>query len=338
VPATANSEYQRAVSALEGEGIPLTSGQKTGTNWVKSTERSLAEVPIGGRPIQNAFEDQARAYQAALLRQTGLDSGDNMITREVLDKAKNNLSQRYADALRDKSLDLSDDAFVNNLATIEAKHAQMLPFEQKQQVRQIIDDFLEKAGELKASGRGLTGEEYQRLRSTLGTKATGTQNTYISGLYGDLKGALDDLFAQTAGPDKFAIDKQYARLKQLQTVFERSGGPAASEGFVSPVAVAREAAGAPGGTDWQDFTRAAAAVLPDRMSNSGTAQRNMILNALAGGGALVQPIPTAATLGASNLLARQLAKGATLPDRESLAQALLRAGYPASLATLQQEK
>jgi hypothetical protein len=74
------------------------------------------------------------------------------------------------------------------------------------------------------------------------------------------------------------------------------------------------------------------------MSNSGTAQRNMILNALAGGGALVQPIPTAATLGASNLLARQLAKGATLPDRESLAQALLRAGYPASLATLQQEK
>jgi hypothetical protein len=337
VAATPNSEYQQAVSALEREGIPLTTGQKSGTNWIKSTERTLADIPIGGRPIQNAYEDQARAYQAMLLRQAGLDSGDNMITREVLDKARANLGERYATALRDKSLDLSDDAFVGNLAAIESKHSQMLPFEQKQQVRQIIDDFLEKAAELKQSGRGLTGEEYQRLRSTLGTKATGTQNSYISGLYGDLKGALDDLFAQTAGPDKFAIDKQYARLKQLQTVFERSGGPAASEGFISPIAVAKEAAGAPGGTDWQDLTRAAAAVLPDRLGNSGTAPRSWILNALAGGGALVSPVKTAAGLGATNLLSRQLARGAELPNGQALAEALRRAGYPASLATLQQQ-
>lgn len=331
------SEYQQAVTALEKEGIPLTTGQKSGTNWVKSTERTLAEVPLGGRPIQNAYEDQARAYQAALLRQTGLDTGDTMITREVLDKAKSSLSDRYAAALRDKSLDLSDDAFMGNLAAIESKHSQMLPFEQKQQVRQIIDDFLDKAAELKASGRGLTGEEYQRLRSTLGTKATGTQNSYISGLYGDLKGALDDLFAQTAGPEKFSIDKQYARLKQLQTVFERSSGPAASEGFISPVAVAREASGAPGGVDWQDFTRAGAAVLPDRLGNSGTAQRSWILNALTGGGALVQPGPTALGIGTANILARQLANGKPLPNQQALADALRKAAYPASLATLQQQ-
>jgi hypothetical protein len=336
-PATPASEYQQAVAALKNEGIPLTTGQQSGTNWVKSTERGLAEVPIGGRPIQNAFEDQARSYQAALLRRAGLDTGDNMITREVLDKAKNNLGQRYADALKNQSLDMSDDAFITNLAGIEAKHSEMLPFEQKQQVKQIINDFLDKAATLKSEGKGLSGEDYQRLRSTLGAKGRGTQNSYVAGLYDDLKSAVDDLFSRTAGPAKFDIDKQYARLKQLQAVYERSGGPAASEGFVSPAQVAREAAGAPGGTDWQDFTRSAAAVLPDRLGNSGTAQRNMVLNALAGGGALVQPLPTAATIGAANLLSRGLASGKTLPDKQALIDALRRGAYPAAIAGMQQQ-
>jgi hypothetical protein len=248
------------------------------------------------------------------------------------------LGQRYADALKDKSLNMSDDAFLDNLAAIEAKHSEMLPFEQKQQVKQIINDFLDKAAKLKSEGEGLSGEDYQRLRSTLGSKASGTQNSYIAGLYSDLKGAVDDLFSRTAGPEKFDIDKQYARLKQLQTIFERSGGPAASEGFISPVAVAREAAGAPGGVDWQDFTRSAAAVLPDRVGNSGTASRNMVMNALAGGGAIAQPIPTALTLGGSNLLARQLAKGAELPSQKAIADALRRAGYPAVIAASQQQQ
>lgn len=337
VPETPQSEYQKAVSALQDQGIPLTTGQQSGTNWVKATERGLAEVPLGGKPIQNAFENQARAYQAALLKQAGNETGDNMITRETLDRTKQALSQRYADALKDKSLNLSDDNFVNNLADIEAKHTQMLPFEQKQQVKQIINDFLDKAATLKSEGKGLSGEDYQRLRSTLGQKAGGTSNSYISGLYDDLKGAVDDLFAQTAGPEKFNIDKQYARLKQLQSIYERTGGPAASEGFISPIQVAREASGAPGGADWQDFTRAAAAVLPDRLGNSGTAQRNMVLNALAGGGAITHPIPTAIGMGASNLLARGLASGKQLPDQQMIANALLKAGYPASIAAMQQQ-
>jgi hypothetical protein len=266
-----------------------------------------------------------------------------MITRDVLAKAKSSLGDKYAAALKDKSLDLSDDPFITELATIEAKHSEMLPFEQKQNVKQIINDFLDKAATLKQQGEGLSGEDYQRLRSTLGTKAKGTQNTYISGLYDDLKGSLDDLFSRTAGPDKFNIDKQYARLKQLQTIYERSGGPAASEGFISPVAVAREASGAPGGIDWQDFTRSAAAVLPDRMGNSGTAQRNLVLKALSGPaaiGAYLHPGMAAgagAGLLATRGAAKALASGALPPTQEELARALLKAGIPASLAALPQQ-
>lgn len=333
-PPTPQSEYQNAVNALQQENIPLTTGQRTGTNWIKSTERSLAEVPLGGRPIQNAFQDQARAYQAALLRQAGNEAGDNMITRETLDNTRASLGQKYAAALGGKTLDLADPGFSTAINSVESQNQRLLPTMRKSEVSQIVDDFKAQI----AANPNMSGEDYQLLRSQLGKKANATKNEYISGLYDDLKKSLDNQFEKAAGSDKFEVDKQYARMRQLQNIYERSGGPAASEGFISPIQAAREAAGAPGGTDWQDFTRAASIVLPDRLGQSGTAPRQMVLNALTGGGALMHPLATAATLGSTNLLSRGLAAGIMPPNQEQLAQALLRAGYPASIAALQQQQ
>jgi hypothetical protein len=301
-------EYTDAVQTLQRAKIPLTQGQRSGTNWVKSTERTLSEVPFSGKPLQGAFERQQRTYQRELLKQAGNQQGDTMVTRQTLENTASDLGKEYTRALAGKSVTISDDAFLDDLAAIEAKHTQFVDDPSKLRVKQIVNSFLDQASKEDA----VTGEWYQAQRSLFAKRAM--KNSEVADLYGDLKGLLDDAFTRAAGNVKGGLDARYARYKQLLTLFERNGGPAASEGFISPVAVAREAAGAPGGKSWQDFTRAAATVLPDRLGNSGTAQRNFVLG-LAGGtvpAAMIEPASALATMaglagarGGAALLARQ---------------------------------
>jgi hypothetical protein len=63
----------------------------------------------------------------------------------------------------------------------------------------------------------------------------------------------------------------------------------------------------------------------------------MIMNMLMGGGAITHPGATALGVGTANLLARGLASGKQLPSSQTMAQALIKAGYPASIAALQQQ-
>lgn len=301
-------EYTTAVKQLERAKIPLTQGQRSGTNWVKSTERTLSEVPFSGKPLQGVFEKQQQAYQKELLKLAGNQRGDQMITRQALENTGNDLSREYTKALAGKAVNIADDNFLDDLARIEAKHSQFVDDPSKLKVKQIVNSFLDEA----AKKDTVTGEWYQAQRSLFAKRAM--KNTDVADLFGDLKTLLDDAFTRAAGNVKGGLDSQYARYKQLLTIYERSGGPAASEGFISPVAVAREAAGAPGGKTWQDFTRAAATVMPDRLGNSGTAQRNFILG-LAGGSvpaALIEPATgllslggVGAARGTASLLARQ---------------------------------
>lgn len=288
-------EYIKAVDTLRQAKIPLTKGQRSGTNWVKTTERTLSEVPFSGKPLQGVFENQQQAYQKRLLEMAGNVRGDKMVTRQTLENTAEDLSEAYAKALGNKSVSIADDDFLTQLGAIESKHSQFVDDPSKLKVKQIVNSFLDQA-----SKEGtVTGEWYQAQRSLFAKRSQKT--TDVADLYGDLKVLLDDAFKRSAGDVKGGLDSRYARFKQLQSIFERSGGPAASEGFVSPVAVAREAAGAPGGKEWQDFTRAAAAVLPDRLGNSGTAQRNFILG-LAGGSipaAMIEPTTAAFTLGSA---------------------------------------
>lgn len=305
------AQYKKAVSILDKEGIALSKGQRSGTNAVRMTETTLADLPIIGKPLQNLADKTRIDYQKALLKKAGNESGDTMITRESLENTANALSKRYAAALKDKAVSISDDEFLNELAGIEAKHSDIVDAGTAAKVKQIVDAFLTKA----TKEPTYTGEKYQAQRSLFASRSDGSGP--IPKLYGDLKIALDNAFHRAAG-DKGTLDAQWARYKQLEAIEKRSGGAMASEGFISPVQVAREAKKVKGDNDWKDFTRAAATVLPDRVANSGTAQRSVITNAatgnagklIAGGAAFgYEPFIAGASMlgarGASSYLARQ---------------------------------
>lgn len=305
------SEYQRAVGLLDDAGVPLSSGQRSGANWLKATENTLADVPWGGKPLQTLQEGQRRAYQRALLQRVGLDDGSDMITRETLEKAADNLSDQYAKALGGKRVSIADDAFISDLAELEAAHTSFVDTPMKGRIKSVVDQFIEKA----TKEPEVSGEWYQAQRSLFAKRSRGSGE--LAGLYGDLKTVLDDAFRRAAGDAKQGLDAQWAQLSQLKEILKANGGALSSEGFISPVQLARKAAQKPGGSEWKDLTRAAAAVLPDRMGNSGTAQRNMLLGLLGGGGIAMDP----ASLIYGPMMARTFSKAAAsgqIPNVTSL--------------------
>ena len=310
------AQYRKAVNVLDKYGVELTKGQRSGSDATKMTETTLAQVPVIGSPLQKLFDQTRQSYQKVLLKLAGNENGDAMITPESLKNTGDALSRKYSSALANKSVSISDDAFLNDLATVEARHTDLVDQHTASKVKQIVTAFLEKASKEGA----YSGEKYQAQRSLFAKRAAG--NSEQAQLYGDLKTILDDAFHRAAGANVTGkINSQWAQYKLLQEIFDSNGGPLMSEGFISPVQVARRASGSAGSQEWKDFTRAAAAVIPDRLANSGTAQRQMVLNAAKGGtlggigtaGLVTHPIATALSMGgaraASSYLAKQPGQG-----------------------------
>jgi hypothetical protein len=294
------SQYQKSVQILDDAGVELSKGQRSGVDATRAIETTLEKLPVMGRPLQNLADKTRLSFQKKLLQLAGNESGDALVTRESLERTGNALSKRYAQALKDKKVSIADDNFLDDLAALEAKHTDLVDSKTANKVRDIIGKFLEKA----TDEPYFTGEKYQAQRSLFARRAKGQAET--ADLYADLKNSLDAAFRRAAG-DKGKLDSQFAQYKQLEDLYNRTGGATTSEGFVSPVGIARAASGKPGSTEWKDFTRAAATVLPDRLPQSGTAQRQLITNIATGNMAAVAPAwmyldPVSASIAGGSML------------------------------------
>lgn len=301
VAGRSSDPYKKAVSILENKGVPLTTGQKSGANWAKSAENTLSEVPYGGKPLQSMFESQRKDFQRKLFQMIGVDDAD-MLTAENLKKASDKLSDDYVRALEGKHIDLGADDFLDDIAGIESTHTRFLDDPTKAKVRRVVSEFLDEA----TKDPMKDGKWYQAQRSIFAKRAM--KNSDLADLYDDLKHALDREFARAAGSVKGDVDKRFAQYAQLRDLYQRmAGGSEGAEGFIPVNQLARIASKSPGSQEWKEFTRAAATVLPDRMGNSGTAQRNALLGLL-GMGAF-EPTSMIAGPLVARQINNQLAKG-----------------------------
>lgn len=316
----ASDVYQRQVKVLEDAGIPLTGGQKSGQNWVKTAEGTLAAAPFTGTPLQRAAENQQRAYQKKLFDLIGVKNipDDGMLTKEAIEETSRQLSEQYANALKDKMVNISDDEFLEGLAAFEQRFKNFAGEELTKPAKTIVDDLLDEA----VNKGAITGDTYQKIRSQFARRAKGTSPT--AEVYDEAKKLLDDAFARAAGKEvKGNLDARYAQFAQLRNYFDSvKGGAAGAEGYIAPGTLARMAGKNPGSKEWREFTRAAASVIPQRLGDSGTAQRSYIMRALenplvaVGGLGYIDPsFAGGALLGRG--MSSQLAKG-RYPDIEGL--------------------
>lgn len=329
----------RAVSVLDDAGVPMTTGQRTGSASVKNLETTLANTFLGGK-VGGTLERGRKAVQSTLMSMAGFSDDAakaGVITREAIDQAQDRFTQRYAEALGGKVVNLGTDDVLSKLAELEKAQQTFLPFQQRAGVTQAVDDFIDQA----MSGP-ISGEKYQSIRRALNAKISSLGNDQQASVLRGLKSVLDDAFANAASPEvaaaKRTIDLEYGRFATLRDVFSRNGGEGASQGML-PLASTARAASQRGAYDpaFEEMARSASAVMGQGGPNSGTASRwlNAILGGGAGAGAFVNPMAAAATLGVPFAASQALGRGVT---GQALESALPRLGLIGAGAAVPVEK
>jgi hypothetical protein len=279
-----SSPYQAAVRVLDKAKVALTSGQREGANWIKAFEETLADVPIGGKPLQRVFENQNAKVQFRLWELSGLPKAkiadDGLLTKKNIDSAREVFSRRYRDAIGDRKINLADDAFLNDLGEIEAKYLQSGDVTAEGMITRLVNKLLDDA-----QGGPKTGDWYQARRSFYGAFEKANKSDVRGQVYGDLKGALDAAFARAAGGDTTRqINREYANFMRLKSLYDRmAGGAQGAEGLVPLSQLAREGRKGKSTQEFQELAEAATQVITPRLGNSGTAQRSAMLGLLGGG-------------------------------------------------------
>lgn len=309
--------YQRAVQLLKDEADirTLTTGQATGSAPLKSAEATLSETFLGGS-IGQRIGDNRQKFQGRLMEMAGFDAEDvsaGNVSAEAIDRAQQAFSRRYSDLVDGKTVRFDSESFIDRLAETQGRNTQLLPFQQKRQVTEIVDQVFDEV-----TDGPMTGAKYQRIRSDLAQLAQNNANRpQIAQLYTEIKRALDDEFAEATGTvaKRSEIDKEYNRFVKIRDTFEGSGSVQAASGDLPIAMLLRRSAKRGKGTDraFTDLVRAGQAVMGDSVANSGTASRLLNLTQLMGTGAASVADPTSgiASVGLPFALNQALSRGIT---------------------------
>jgi hypothetical protein len=311
---TGNRQFQRYAQKLEDEvGIRLTTGQKTGSEAVRSVESTVGGTLTGGR-IARQIDENRRKFQGKLMRMAGFtrnDAVDGLVTADAINNATARFAKQYTKLLKGRTVSLDSDDFIDRIGDVQAKNLSMLPFEQKRQLTQIVDELFDDVTQGPVSAT-----RYNEIRSNLGNlERSFASKPYIARLYRELKHAIDDEVADqlNLGLRKRVVDRQYNRFTKIRDTFESSASIDTARGDLPLAMLLRRAQKRGKGADaeFTDLVRAGQAVLGDPMPNSGTPTR--LINAALLGGATFDPTGASAAtiLGLPFLGAQALSRGFT---------------------------
>jgi hypothetical protein len=285
---TDSPAYQKALEVLRDKvGITrLTTGQQTGSRPIKSLETTFSET-VFGSPIGTTMDQARKQVQSKLLRMAGFADDDiarGEVTQGAIDAAAERFSSRYNKILGGRVVNLEDDDFLDAVGLVESRHMQMMPFQQKRQITDIVSQFLDIAID-----GPMSGQKYQQIRSELNRIAAAqASRPAMQSLYRDLKHALDDAFASQAGISgaKRHLDTMYNRFAKIRDTYQASGAIATSGGDLPLASLLRKASqrGKRADPEFVEIVRAAQTVLGDPTPNSATASRLANLAFLGEGG------------------------------------------------------
>lgn len=306
-------ERQRAITALQGEGVPLTAGQQTGSRGLQ-----FAESELGGGRAASIIDDQARAFTEAATSRAGMQG--SLATPDAMAANAQRLGQGFQN-ISARNAVRADPQFGNDMGRVLREYDRVLPTAQREVVNNMADDILAITS---SNGGSIPGEVYQATRSRLGRMAQSARNSdpeYANALRG-LRNTLDDAMARSVSPDDAAewarLRSEYGNMKVLEKA-ATGAGESAAMGTISPAKLrqaattGRQSGYARGTGDFDELARSGQAVMSP-LPNSGTAGRiraqNLGAPLLAGGGALAGGLPGMV----AGLLAPQVA-GAALMSR-----------------------
>lgn len=348
-----SAERAAAVGALEGEGVQLTAGQRTGSKPLQYLESSLGDVTGAGTAAVERGKEQ---FTRAALRRAGIDA--ERATPEVIDQAFTRIGNEF-DRLAARNTIAPDARMNTELRSAIADYDNIVAPPNR---APIIRNFEEEIAQHVTANNGtIPGTAYQSMRSRLEAAARGAPYEVANTLR-DMKSALDDAMqrsmAAARSPDLGAwqrVRREYRNIIPLERAATSAGADTAT-GLISPsqlrtAVVSQGRRGyARGHGDFADLVRSGEAVMKP-LPQSGTAPRAYMLSLPASlgtlGAGLVTGNPMLAGAGAFGALAPPIA-GRALMSRPAQAylgnQALPQAAFsfpnvaPPSIAALEYQR
>lgn len=271
-PFQASPERTAAVRVLESEGVPLTAGQKTGSDWLRYQESML-----GGSTARQVADDQGRAFTDAAMRKAG---GSGLADEGSLRALQSRLTKGFEDLSARNTLK-ADGPLLHDMVGTLREYNKVLAPEQKKIFGNIVSDIGER---IKAGGGSMSGADYQSIRSRLGKRAfnaSGADNE-LADAYRGIRNALDSAMERSIIPQDAGqwaqLRRQYGNSKVLMNA-AKGAGEDAGIGIISPARLRMAASSGKNGeayvlgkSDFSKLARAGQAAMTP-LPNSGTAQR-----------------------------------------------------------------
>ena len=291
-PSQLTANEKRLADAARAEGIPLTPGQQTGSEPLRTMESSFVELPFTGRMQQGIYDDQSKAFNKAVMRRAGV-SADNA-SPQIIDDEFRAIGKEF-DSLASQTTVNVDRTFFDEIVAVENAYLRRLPTNVKPVLQSYVDDLYLMNGPI-GSKPQIPGEQYQTITSDIKRTARGqAQNPDLqAGLYA-LANAIDNALERSAGP---ALRGEWAdvrnRYRNLLTIAKAvSGGTNASRAsadipygaLTSAVRSSDRSGFARGRGDLNELSRVGDFIASATPANSGTPRRIGINNLLTLGGA-----------------------------------------------------
>lgn len=318
--------------------IPLTAGQATQYKPLQIAESVLANMPVAGGVINKARDNTFTAFNKAIGRTIGEDSGQ--LTPEVLGAAKSRIGGTIGDVAERNSLQATEPFFQGVLGVAERANKELVP-DQANLVKQWTNNIIRDIDISNPDKLQMTGQIYKAYDSKLGALSRESTGT-IKSVWGDLRGVLRDAMDKSISPEDAATwakaRKEYLNLQSVADAAKNTGDGAISPARLLQSVNSKQANAKFGsGTDLADLAQWAKGTLPDKIPNSGTAQRLLYqkiltspvtsIGALAGAGygadrAGVGPGTAAAGVAMPYVIARALAGKPASRETEELLKRL----------------
>lgn len=278
-PFPISPERAAMAKALEGEGVTLTAGQKTGSNSLRYMESEL-----GGGKAANMMETQGEQFTAAALKKAGVDAP--RATPEVIDGAFSKVGQQFDDLASRNTL-IPDKPLIDDLRSTINEYGSLVPESSRAPIVESITNDIVSA--IRKNG-SLPGDSYQALRSRLDKMARSAKSDpQLSDTLRGIKNSLDDAMERSIQANNPAdagawqdVRNQYRNLLVIEKAATGAGENAAA-GLISPSALRNATvqqgrrAYARGQGDFAELSRAGEGVMKP-LPNSGTAGRTAARN------------------------------------------------------------
>jgi hypothetical protein len=284
---------QGNINILQQQNIPLSPAQQLEGAPPQVIESVMKYLPTSAPAVARQEDMTQRAFTGSILRRAGIDS--DIATPEVLTDARRNFQREY-NALERQTNIRGDEQLFNDLGRIESNYVVGFPDTIKPVWNARRDEVLRFAtGERTGEGR-----TYHRLQSELSeeiakaSRSTDPSSGYytqaLQGLQQSLAGAMERSTNSPELRDAWQnLNQRYAIFSRVEDAMARAGNEKLNTGFISPRQIASVVSGrdptrwVEGRDDFTNLVRAGAAIIPDPVPNSGTAQRSFYQDLLTGG-------------------------------------------------------